>query len=221
MPVKFQSDRTILNTNLAASRLYETLRKDVFSDIETGPRSRCADKQVLKDVLVDGCIHNCRMWPAIAFFLSHHICHGTWIQLIWMWNRAKNRASYISITKTVGNVIHLSYTFWTLGYFWAPYMCIKRCSLGPCMFFCQSALFTTREVRLRIKMSYQDMNCHNKDKTALSSPHFPELIFDVNIHPHFAALTQNPMCNEDTHQFIGPKATFEVYAMTFSQWVSP
>ena len=39
VPVKFQSDRTILNTNLAASRLYEILRKDVFSDIETGPWS--------------------------------------------------------------------------------------------------------------------------------------------------------------------------------------
>ena len=38
VPVKFQSDRTILNTNIAASRLYEILRKDVFSDIETGPR---------------------------------------------------------------------------------------------------------------------------------------------------------------------------------------
>ena len=38
VPVKFQSDRTILNTNLAASRLNEILRKDVFSDIETGPR---------------------------------------------------------------------------------------------------------------------------------------------------------------------------------------
>ena len=37
VPVKFQSDRTILNTNLTASRLYEILRKDVFSDIETGP----------------------------------------------------------------------------------------------------------------------------------------------------------------------------------------
>ena len=37
VPVKFESDRTILNTNLAASRLYEILRKDVFSDIETGP----------------------------------------------------------------------------------------------------------------------------------------------------------------------------------------
>ena len=36
VPVKFHSDRTILNTNLAASRLYEVLRKDVFSDIETG-----------------------------------------------------------------------------------------------------------------------------------------------------------------------------------------
>ena len=38
VPVKFQSDRTILNTNLAASRLDEILRKDVFSDIGTGPR---------------------------------------------------------------------------------------------------------------------------------------------------------------------------------------
>ena len=38
VPVKFHSDRKILNTNLAASRLYEILRKDVFSDIETGPR---------------------------------------------------------------------------------------------------------------------------------------------------------------------------------------
>ena len=37
VPLKFQSDRTILNTNLAASRLDEILRKDVFSDIETGP----------------------------------------------------------------------------------------------------------------------------------------------------------------------------------------
>ena len=37
MPVKFHSDRTILNTNFAALRLYEILRKDVFSDIETGP----------------------------------------------------------------------------------------------------------------------------------------------------------------------------------------
>ena len=39
VPVKYQSDWTILNTNLEASRLYEILRKDVFSDIETGPRS--------------------------------------------------------------------------------------------------------------------------------------------------------------------------------------
>ena len=39
VPVKFQSDRTILNTNLAALRLHEILRKDVFSDIETGPWS--------------------------------------------------------------------------------------------------------------------------------------------------------------------------------------
>ena len=37
VPVKFQSDTTIQSTNLVASRLYEILRKDVFSDIETGP----------------------------------------------------------------------------------------------------------------------------------------------------------------------------------------
>ena len=37
VPVKFHSDRKILNTNLAASRLYMILRKDVFSDIESGP----------------------------------------------------------------------------------------------------------------------------------------------------------------------------------------
>ena len=37
VPVKFQSDTTILSTNLVASRLHEILRKDVFSDIETGP----------------------------------------------------------------------------------------------------------------------------------------------------------------------------------------
>ena len=39
VPVKFQSDATISSTNLVASRLYEILRKDVFSDIETRTRS--------------------------------------------------------------------------------------------------------------------------------------------------------------------------------------
>ena len=37
VPVKFQSDQTILNTHLAATRLCEILRKDVFSHSETGP----------------------------------------------------------------------------------------------------------------------------------------------------------------------------------------
>ena len=37
VPVKFQNDTTIQSTNLVASRLYEIIRKDVFSDIETGP----------------------------------------------------------------------------------------------------------------------------------------------------------------------------------------
>ena len=46
VPVKFQSDRTILNTNLVASRLYETLRKYVFSDIETGPCSHQLERIV-------------------------------------------------------------------------------------------------------------------------------------------------------------------------------
>ena len=40
MPVKFQSDTTIWSTNLVGSRLHEILRKDVFSDIETGPWPR-------------------------------------------------------------------------------------------------------------------------------------------------------------------------------------
>ena len=36
-PVSFQSDRTILSTNLTASRLHETKRYDILSHIETGP----------------------------------------------------------------------------------------------------------------------------------------------------------------------------------------
>ena len=40
----FKAMRQFKNTNLVASRLYEILRKDVFSDIETGPRPhRCMD----------------------------------------------------------------------------------------------------------------------------------------------------------------------------------
>ena len=38
VPVKFQSNRTILNTNLTASRLCEIWRWDVLSVIETGPQ---------------------------------------------------------------------------------------------------------------------------------------------------------------------------------------
>ena len=37
VPVKFKRDRTILNTNLAASRLHEILQYDVLSDNVTGP----------------------------------------------------------------------------------------------------------------------------------------------------------------------------------------
>ena len=37
VPVKFQSDAKICATDLAASTLHEILRKDVLSDIETGP----------------------------------------------------------------------------------------------------------------------------------------------------------------------------------------
>ena len=37
VPVNFQSDRTILNTNLVTSRLCDILQQDVLSDIETGP----------------------------------------------------------------------------------------------------------------------------------------------------------------------------------------
>ena len=39
VPVKFQSDRKIIHTNLAASRLCEILWWDILSDIETGPWS--------------------------------------------------------------------------------------------------------------------------------------------------------------------------------------
>ena len=51
VPVKFQSDRTILNINLAASRLHEILRKDVFSDIETGPSVLSTDLSWDKHIL--------------------------------------------------------------------------------------------------------------------------------------------------------------------------
>ena len=36
VPVKFQSDRTILNTNLKVSKLCEILQKVVLSDVEQG-----------------------------------------------------------------------------------------------------------------------------------------------------------------------------------------
>ena len=39
VPAKFQSDWTILNTNLTASRLCKILQYNVLSDIETGPRT--------------------------------------------------------------------------------------------------------------------------------------------------------------------------------------
>ena len=37
LPVTFQSDRAILNTNLVATILCDILPKDVLSDIEIGP----------------------------------------------------------------------------------------------------------------------------------------------------------------------------------------
>ena len=37
VPVKFQSDQTIMNTNLVDLRLHEILQKDILSDSETGP----------------------------------------------------------------------------------------------------------------------------------------------------------------------------------------
>ena len=39
VPVKFESDTTIPNTNLAASRFYEILRKDVFRILRRDPGS--------------------------------------------------------------------------------------------------------------------------------------------------------------------------------------
>ena len=43
VPFKFQNDRTILNTNLAASRLCRILRQYMLSDIETRPSGHSAD----------------------------------------------------------------------------------------------------------------------------------------------------------------------------------
>ena len=53
-PVKFQSDWTVLNTNLAALRLHKILQKDALLDIETGlwfsSTSICADWPIDVDV---------------------------------------------------------------------------------------------------------------------------------------------------------------------------
>ena len=48
VPVKFQSDRTFLNTNLAASRLCQILQEDVLLDIETGPWIRITKQKLPK-----------------------------------------------------------------------------------------------------------------------------------------------------------------------------
>ena len=47
MPVKFQNDRTILNTNLAASRLCEILQYDVLSDIKNRTQEAIAGLNML------------------------------------------------------------------------------------------------------------------------------------------------------------------------------
>ena len=70
VPVKFQSDRTILHTNLAASRLCEILQLDVLSDIETSPRcwSFCSDDNVSKDLMMGVNIeeiNNQQLWLSI------------------------------------------------------------------------------------------------------------------------------------------------------------
>ena len=46
VPIKFQSNRTILNTNLVASRLHEILQYDFLSDIEMGPSN--AEKYLMR-----------------------------------------------------------------------------------------------------------------------------------------------------------------------------
>ena len=61
VPVKFQSDTTIESTNLVASRLYEILWKDVFSDIETGPR--CWHRSTRSPVSFSGCPFVCPSQP--------------------------------------------------------------------------------------------------------------------------------------------------------------
>ena len=87
VPVKFQSDRTILNTNLAASRLYEILRKEVFSDIETGPCVRCPSH--MKCLYMNGhaakCTTKC-MNKSFPVFPQLQICIYLDLFHIKMWN---------------------------------------------------------------------------------------------------------------------------------------
>ena len=75
VPAKFQSDRTILSMNLTASRLYEILRKDVLSDIGTGPWRPC-----LTPTSASG--HLAANGVSLCFFLHDQTWISLWIKLM-------------------------------------------------------------------------------------------------------------------------------------------
>ena len=84
--VKFQSDRTILNTNLAASRVDEILRKYVFSDIETGPWACGYFHQQRLSALASGrrsvSLFTClslRPFAYLGLSVCQHACLSPWL----------------------------------------------------------------------------------------------------------------------------------------------
>ena len=70
VPVKSQSDRTIPNTNPAAPRPYEIPRKDVPSDIETGPCILERSNGITAQIYIHPVIHVHHGWKMRTFLQS-------------------------------------------------------------------------------------------------------------------------------------------------------
>ena len=70
VPVKSQSDRTIPNTNPAAPRPYEIPRKDVPSDIETGPCILERSNGITAQIYIHPVIHVHHGWKMCTFLQS-------------------------------------------------------------------------------------------------------------------------------------------------------
>ena len=68
VPIKFRSDRIILNTNIVPSRFCEILEKDVLSDIETGPRPSATTIMT-------------RIWNNVIFVIP--FCYNPYINFVW------------------------------------------------------------------------------------------------------------------------------------------